>query len=185
MREKIITFGIFSNVQFFPQFVESYAIRKKKNTSNVFRLCIYLLNSLLGLVIGGISLVALENRNINNSIKAVESLRLITAAAVCLELIDGRRFVSWVILASTPLCICAYPAEPKTRLYGVALALLPNFALLSASYEPLFLIALTGHLLCWPLPTDENLKRSPRKDTPAMSIEDFVKAGAFVSFELI
>lgn len=140
---------------------------------------------LLGLLIGGTTVIAVNHRGINNSLKAVEGVRLVMAAAVCSGLVDGRSFISWLVLVSTPLCVFAYPAGAEERIFGVALAFLPTLALLSATYEPLFLIALTAHLLCWPLPAGESFKKPTRSMTTTLSIEDFAKAGFFMLYALL
>ncbi|XP_046492367.1 GPI ethanolamine phosphate transferase 1 isoform X1 [Neodiprion pinetum] len=140
---------------------------------------------LLALVIGGMTVITADDRHMNISLKAVEGVRLTTTALISSGLVDGRSLLSWLILISTPLCICAYPVEVKGRIFGVSLAFLPTLALLSVSYEPLFLIALTGHLLCWPMTTDKRCKMWGFKKKETISVKDFLVAGFFVSFYLL
>lgn len=109
----------------------------------------------------------------------MEILRLIITGLVCTKFIDGRYLVSWIILLTTPLCIWQYPTDVKTRMLGITLGLFCPLALLSTSYEPLFLLTLTGNLYCWLTVVPTTLKRS-KGDT--LTTEDMIKAAFFVSF---
>lgn len=126
-----------------------------------------------------ISIVAL--REISRSRRIMEILRLIVTGFVYTKFIDGRYLVSWIILLTTPLCIWQYPTEVKTRILGITFGLFCPLALLSASYEPLFLLTLTGNLYCW-LTVAPSLKHSK---VNTLTTEDMIEAAFFVSFSII
>ncbi|XP_048507582.1 GPI ethanolamine phosphate transferase 1-like isoform X2 [Athalia rosae] len=140
---------------------------------------------LLALLIGGLTMMVSKHHNIGNLLKIVELVRFGTAALVCLNFVDGRTFISWLILVSTPLCVFAHPVGPKQRIFGVGLAFLPTLALLSVSYEPLFLVALTAHLLSWPLPTATDSNGPVRAGKKTLCVEDYPKAAFFMLYVLL
>ena len=123
--------------------------------------------------------MACFKRKSSKRLKIIEGLRFIFTGLVCIEYIDGRSWIAWTILFSTPICIWMYPLDPRKRIIGVAFQLLCPLALLSASYEPLFFLTLAGHLLCWPLYKEH---RELEGNLRNMSIQDLIKAASFVSF---
>ncbi|KZC06184.1 GPI ethanolamine phosphate transferase 1 [Dufourea novaeangliae] len=82
--------------------------------------------------------------------KAIEISRLIITGLTYFEVIDGRRWISWALLFTTPLHICTYSTKLEKRMDGVILGLFCPLALLSASYEPFFFVFLAIHLSYWP-----------------------------------
>lgn len=112
----------------------------------------------------------------SQSRRIMEILRLIVTSLVYTEFLDGRYWISWIILLTTPLCIWYYPTEIKKRILGIMLGFFCPLTLLSASYEPLFFIILTINLHCW-LPATSRNSGSAQKIT-----RDLIKAAFFVSF---
>uniref|UniRef100_V9IA09 GPI ethanolamine phosphate transferase 1 n=2 Tax=Apis cerana TaxID=7461 RepID=V9IA09_APICE len=53
--------------------------------------------------------------------KAIEIFRLTITGLIYLEFIDGRNWISWTILLTTPLYICIYPIQSKERMQGIML----------------------------------------------------------------
>ncbi|XP_011137878.1 GPI ethanolamine phosphate transferase 1 isoform X1 [Harpegnathos saltator] len=127
-----------------------------------------------------ISIVVL--RETSRSRRIMEILRLVITGFVYTKFIDGRYLVSWIILLTTPLCIWQYPTEVKTRMLGITLGLFCPFALLSASYEPLFLLTLTGNLYCWLTAAPATPKYSKRS---TLSTEDMIEAAFFMLYTLL
>jgi hypothetical protein len=109
--------------------------------------------------------------------KIMEILRLIITSLVYTGFIDGRYWISWIILLSTPLCICYYPTEIKSRMLGIMSGFFCPLTLLSASYEPLFFLTLTINLFYW-------LQAVPTisKTSGNIITKDLIKAAIFVSF---
>lgn len=112
-------------------------------------------------------------------IKMIEVCRLVTAGFVYVGVIDGRRWMSWLILISTPLCICNYPAKTKERILAIASGFFCPLTLLSAYYEPLFFLTLTAHLLSWPN-TRTSIPGLQSRST--LTTEELLNAAFFVSF---
>lgn len=110
----------------------------------------------------------------------MEIARLVVTSLVYAGYIDGRHLVSWLILLTTPLCIWCYPTEAKTRMLGITLGLFCPLALLSASYEPLFLLTLAFHLLSWSRVAPTNVLKRPQGD--ALTTGDLTEAAFLVSF---
>lgn len=113
----------------------------------------------------------------SQSRKTIEILRLIVTSLVYTEFLDGRYYISWIILLTTPLCIWSYSTKDKKRLLGIMFGFFCPLTLLSASYEPLFFIILTINLLYW-LQTIS--KRSGI--TQQTITKDLIRAAFFVSF---
>ncbi|XP_070158756.1 GPI ethanolamine phosphate transferase 1 isoform X1 [Polyergus mexicanus] len=133
------------------------------------------------IVIIGI-LVAMSIMIINEtsqSRRIMEILRLIVTSLVYTEFLDGRYWISWIILLTTPLCIWYYPTETKRRMLGVMLGFFCPLTLLSASYEPLFFIILTINLLCW-LQVTSRSSGNTQKIT-----KDLIKAAFFMLYILM
>lgn len=128
----------------------------------------------------GISLVALLNKqNIYRYVKAIEIVRLVLTSLLCLNVIDGRSFFSWVLLFSTPFVIWLHPKDWNQRIFGITIALMSPLALLSASYEPLFFLIFATHLQYWPIyeytfKAEEKLK--------ILKLRDLSTAAFLVSF---
>ena len=118
-------------------------------------------------------------RKSQKKLKLIEGFRIILTGLVCMEYLEGRSWISWTILISTPFCIWAYPLDSRERIIGVAFHLLCPLALLSASYEPLFFLTLVGHLLCWPLSKEQKELEDHDKH---MSMQDLARAASLVSF---
>ncbi|KAL6264062.1 hypothetical protein P5V15_004141 [Pogonomyrmex californicus] len=111
--------------------------------------------------------------------RIIEILRLIITSLIYLEFIDGRNWISWIILLTTPLSIWFYPIETTKRMLGVMLGFFCPLALLSASYEPLFFVTLTINLICW-LQAIRSSKNSEEDDTG-----DLIKAAFFMLYVLL
>lgn len=107
-------------------------------------------------------------------------MRLAVTALVVTGCVDGRDYVSWIILATAPLCIFFYPANAIDRIVGVVYGLLCPFALLSASYEPLFYLILAAHFLAWPV--SRYTTGSTKHRDEALTAVDVSRAAFFVSF---
>jgi len=135
--------------------------------SNIFRM--------IGICITMLIVIINEKSKIR---KIMEILRLIITSLVYMEFIDGRYWISWIILLSTPLCICCYPTKVKSRMLGIMLGFFCPLTLLSASYEPLFFLTLTINLFCWLQAVPSILKTSGNM----MTAKDLIKAAIFVSF---
>ncbi|CAL1679696.1 unnamed protein product [Lasius platythorax] len=115
----------------------------------------------------------------SQSRRIMEILRLIVTSLVYTEFLDGRYWISWIILLTTPLCIWYYPTEIKKRILGIMLGFFCPLTLLSASYEPLFFIILTINLHCW-LPATSRNSGSAQKIT-----RDLIKAAFFMLYILL
>lgn len=113
--------------------------------------------------------------------KVIEILRLVLTGLTLLEFIDGRNWISWAILLTTPLHICTYPTQLKERMQGVVLGLFCPLVLLSASYEPFFFIILAVHLSCWPRSNAFPIQRY-RDTKRLLTMEELLTAAIFVSF---
>ncbi|XP_008204852.1 GPI ethanolamine phosphate transferase 1 isoform X1 [Nasonia vitripennis] len=99
----------------------------------------------------GVSIVPIiRKRRIHNYNKVIEVIRIILTSLLCLNVIDGRAWLSWLLLLSTPLVISLYPKDWNQRIFGVTVALLSPLALLSASYEPIFFLIFATHIQHWP-----------------------------------
>lgn len=114
--------------------------------------------------------------------KIIEIFRLATTGLIHLEFIDGRSWVSWAILLTTPLDIFTYSTQLKTRMQGIILGLFCPLVLLSASYEPLFFLVFACHLYCWPQATAVQINQSSRK---SLTIEELLKAAIFMFYTLL
>ncbi|KAK2576053.1 hypothetical protein KPH14_007394 [Odynerus spinipes] len=113
--------------------------------------------------------------------KAIEIIRLIITGLIYLKLIDGRHWVSWIILATVPLCTWTYTANAMDRIEGIIIGLFCPLSLLSASYEPLFFLTLAVHLLHWP-PFIEDFDKTTKN---ILSATDFAKAAFFMLYTLL
>lgn len=109
----------------------------------------------------------------------MEITRLILTGLVYVEILDGRSWISWLILFSTPICIWMYALEFDEIIMGVALHLSCPLVLLSTSYEPLFFLVLAYHFHYWPL---ESEQKDLKDNTTHIDIQDLVKAASLVSF---
>ncbi|EZA60656.1 hypothetical protein DMN91_007484 [Ooceraea biroi] len=114
--------------------------------------------------------------------KIIEILRLIVTSLVYTELIDGRFWISWIILLTTPLCIWYHPTEVKSRMLGIMLGLFCPLTLLSASYEPLFFLTLTINLLWW-LQAVPTILETTSED--ALTTKDLTKAALLMLYTLL
>nr|XP_012235455.1 PREDICTED: LOW QUALITY PROTEIN: GPI ethanolamine phosphate transferase 1-like [Linepithema humile] len=114
--------------------------------------------------------------------RIMEILRLIVTSLVYTEFIDGKHWISWIILLTTPLCIWCYPAETQRRTLGVMLGFFCPLTLLSASYEPLFFLTLTVNLFCWLRVAPITSKSSG--DTQKIT-KDLFKAAFFMLYILL
>nr|XP_012139124.1 PREDICTED: GPI ethanolamine phosphate transferase 1 [Megachile rotundata] len=115
--------------------------------------------------------------------KTIELLRLTITGLIYLEFIDGRNWISWAILLTTPLCICTYPTQLIERIQGVMLGLICPLILLSASYEPLFFIIFTLHLSCWS--SDSSSIGNDQSIKSLLTIEELLKAAIFMLYTLL
>lgn len=130
--------------------------------------------------IGVTMLIVLINEK-SQTRKIMEILRLIVTSLVYAEIIDGRYWISWIILLTTPLCILCYPTEPKGRVLGIMLGFFCPLALLSASYEPLFFLTLAINLLGWMQTAPTTLKSLD--DT--LTTNDLINAALFMLYTLL
>lgn len=112
--------------------------------------------------------------------KAIEIFRLTITGLIYLEFIDGRNWISWTILLTTPLYICIYPIQSKERMQGIMLGFFCPFILLSTSYEPCFFIILALHLSCW-LQSNSFIQYHQNTKN-ALTMEELLKAAIFVSY---
>ncbi|XP_071558894.1 GPI ethanolamine phosphate transferase 1 [Temnothorax nylanderi] len=136
------------------------------------------------IVIIGVCVVAIGIVIINElsrSQKIMEILRLVITSLVYIEIIDGRHWISWIILLTTPLCIWYYPIETKKRMLGIMLGFFCPLTLLSASYESVFFVTLTINLICW-LEVTSTTSRSLRE---RKITEDLIKAAFFMLYVLL
>ncbi|KAL0130778.1 hypothetical protein PUN28_002415 [Cardiocondyla obscurior] len=134
-------------------------------------------------IIGVCIAIAIANVNdeMSRSQKIMETLRLIVTSLVYLEFIDGRYWISWIILLTTPLCIWFYPKETKKRMLGIMFGFICPLTLLSTSYEPLFFMTLTINLICWLEITSTTSKSSGQQQITV----DLVKAAFFMLYILL
>ncbi|XP_031825596.1 GPI ethanolamine phosphate transferase 1 isoform X2 [Nomia melanderi] len=116
--------------------------------------------------------------------RVIEIFRLIITGLTYLEFIDGRSWISWAILLTTPLHICTYSTELKARMHGIISSLFCPLALLSASYEPMFFIFLAVHLSYWP---QNNVFSSQtyEKSKTSIKMEESLKAAIFMLYTLL
>lgn len=115
--------------------------------------------------------------------KAIEIFRLTITGLIYLEFIDGRNWISWTILLTTPFYICIYPMQSKERMQGIMLGFFCPFVLLSASYEPCFFIILALHLSCW-LQSNSSIQYH-QSTKNALTIEELLKAAIFMLYTLL
>ncbi|KYM81808.1 GPI ethanolamine phosphate transferase 1 [Atta colombica] len=87
----------------------------------------------------------------SQSRRIMEIIRLVITSIIYMEFIDGRYWISWIILLTAPLSIWCHPIENKKRTLGVMLGFFCSFTLLSASYEPIFFMTLTLNLMLYVL----------------------------------
>jgi len=114
-----------------------------------FYLCnIFFINFRIIGICMAIAIVIAANE-MSQSRRIIEILRLVITSLVYLEFIDGRYWISWIILLTTPLCIWYHPIETQKRTLGIMLGFFCPLTLLSSSFEPLFFMALTMNLICW------------------------------------
>ncbi|XP_048261823.1 GPI ethanolamine phosphate transferase 1 isoform X3 [Bombus terrestris] len=116
--------------------------------------------------------------------KAVEIFRLIVTGLIYLECIDGRSWISWTILSTTPLYIFTYPMQLKERMQGIVLGLFCPLVLLSASYEPFFFIILALHLSCWSQFNVSSIQVYQNTKN-LLTIEELLKAAIFMLYTLM
>lgn len=119
-------------------------------------------------------------RKSTRKIKILEVSRLLLTGLVYMEFLDGRSWMSWLILCSTPICIWKYPAEFNEMIMGVTIHLCCPLVLLSSSYEPLFFLILAFHFRSWPV---ENEQKDLKDNTTHISMQDLMKAASLVSFK--
>ncbi|EFN65621.1 GPI ethanolamine phosphate transferase 1 [Camponotus floridanus] len=112
--------------------------------------------------------------------KTMEILRIIITSLVYTKFLDGRYYISWIILLTTPLCIWSYPTENKRRMLGIMFGFFCPLTLLSASYEPLFFIILTINLFYW---LQVISKRSG--NTQQTITKDLIQAAFFMLYILL
>ncbi|XP_061930993.1 GPI ethanolamine phosphate transferase 1 isoform X4 [Apis cerana] len=115
--------------------------------------------------------------------KAIEIFRLTITGLIYLEFIDGRNWISWTILLTTPLYICIYPIQSKERMQGIMLGFFCPFILLSTSYEPCFFIILALHLSCW-LQSNSFIQYHQNTKN-ALTMEELLKAAIFMLYTLL
>lgn len=113
----------------------------------------------------------------------MELARLAATTMVVAGLVDGRNYVSWIILITTPLFICLHPTRAFDRILGIVYGLLCPYALLSASYEPLFYLVLAAHLLSWPV-ADSTMESTKYRDKKSITSKDVTRAAFYVSFAI-
>lgn len=118
-------------------------------------------------------------RDLALPLKSILTARLVLTMLVCSEILDGRGWISWLILFTTPFIIPVFPKELRRRIEGIALISFCPLALLSASYEPIFYSVLAVHLSSWPLPLYLD---GSKKESPGLNLEDFLSASYLVSF---
>lgn len=118
----------------------------------------------------------------SQSRKIMEVIRLVITSLVYIELIDGRYWISWIILLTTPLYIWYHPVDTKKRTLGVMLGFFCPLTLLSASYEPIFFAALTINLLSWLEVSSPTSKSSGERGEIT---EDLIKAVFFMLYILL
>ncbi|KAK9294452.1 hypothetical protein QLX08_010915 [Tetragonisca angustula] len=116
--------------------------------------------------------------------KAIEIFRLITTGLIYVEFIDGRSWISWTILLTTPLYIFTYSTQLRKRLQGIMLGLFCPLVLLSASYEPFFFIILALHLSCWSESNASSIQDYQSNKNP-LTIEELLKAVIFMLYTLL
>ncbi|CAL7949608.1 unnamed protein product [Xylocopa violacea] len=116
--------------------------------------------------------------------KAVEIFRLVVTGLIYLEFIDGRNWVSWIILLITPLYILIYSAQLRKRMQGIVLSLFCPLVLLSASYEPFFFIILALHLSCWQQFNAFSVQSDQNTINP-LTMEELLKAAILMLYTLL
>ncbi|XP_033328137.2 GPI ethanolamine phosphate transferase 1 [Megalopta genalis] len=120
----------------------------------------------------------------SHSRMAMEILRLIITGLIYFGFIDGRSWMSWLLLFTTPLYICTGSTELKTRMHEVVFGFFCPLVLLSASYEPLFFILLGVHLSCWPRNSIYSSQDHRRTDS-SITMEELLKAAIFMLYTLL
>ncbi|XP_034936003.1 GPI ethanolamine phosphate transferase 1 [Chelonus insularis] len=118
----------------------------------------------------------------------IELIRLLIVSLIITEFIDGRKGLSWIILITSPICICLYSSTNKgTRLAGVTLGLLCPLTLLSASYEPQVYILLAVHLIALLKALERNRTVSGvnKNNHKLLTLEDLVIAAYFMLYILL
>ncbi|XP_076656589.1 GPI ethanolamine phosphate transferase 1-like isoform X2 [Halictus rubicundus] len=120
----------------------------------------------------------------SHSRKVAEIFRLIITGLIYLEFIDGRSWISWLLLFITPLHICATSTEFKTRIHEVVVGFFCPLVLLSASYEPLFFILLGVHLSNWPRNNKYSSQYYRRTDS-SITVEELLKAAIIMLYTLL
>lgn len=113
--------------------------------------------------------------------KVIEILRFTMTGLVYTEFIDGRNWVSWLILASTPIYVWFSPIETKERISRIVFGLFCPLSLLSASYEPFFFLTIALHLLSWPHSDTPTIQRN---EGP-LSTKELSRAAIFMLYTLL
>ncbi|PBC33927.1 GPI ethanolamine phosphate transferase [Apis cerana cerana] len=102
---------------------------------------------------------------------------------IYIVILNGRNWISWTILLTTPLYICIYPIQSKERMQGIMLGFFCPFILLSTSYEPCFFIILALHLSCW-LQSNSFIQYHQNTKN-ALTMEELLKAAIFMLYTLL
>ncbi|KAJ8672992.1 hypothetical protein QAD02_004253 [Eretmocerus hayati] len=123
-----------------------------------------------------------KKRKIHNYNKIIGIVRLSVTSLLCLNMIDGKSGISWLLLFTSPLDIWMYPKDGSQRIFGVTVALLSPLALLSASYEPIFFLIMAAHLQNWP--TYDYTRKSKNAPT-IMSLRHFSTAAFLMQYTLL
>ncbi|KYN03627.1 PREDICTED: GPI ethanolamine phosphate transferase 1 [Cyphomyrmex costatus] len=128
-----------------------------------------------------IAIAILFINEMSQSRRIMEIVRLVITSFIYMEFIDGRYWISWIILLTTPLSIWCHPIEVKKRTLGIMLGFFCSFTLLSASYEPIFFMTLTINLISWLEATTTTSKISGEQNIT----EDLIKAAFFMLYVLL
>ncbi|XP_051170551.1 GPI ethanolamine phosphate transferase 1 isoform X2 [Leptopilina boulardi] len=121
-------------------------------------------------------------RKTSGKIKCLEIMRLLLTGLVYIEFLDGRSWISWLILFSTPICIWIYPPEFNEMIMGVTVHLSCPLVLLSTSYEPLFFLVLAFHFRCWPVEWEQT---DLKDNTTHIAMQDLVNAVSLMLYTLL
>ncbi|XP_043271659.1 GPI ethanolamine phosphate transferase 1 [Venturia canescens] len=144
-------------------------------------------NPRIYIVLASLSFAALFlaiSKTLSKFLIVMELARLAITIMVVSGFIDGRSYVSWIILITTPFCICLYRKNLYNRIIGVVYGLLCPYALLSASYEPVFYLVLATHLLSWP-PSGPTEKSTKFFENKSMTSRDVTRAAFYMLYTLL